>query len=224
MITERDLRNSVAVCGVAVGLVLAAGTRTSAHRLDELLQAARIGIAEDRVHFELDLTPGAAVADAITSDIDWDHDGAFSTAEQRAYVDRIFNELSLRAGDVQLRLTLTTFTFPSAEAFRTGDGVIAIRAAAPIAAPSPGAYRMFFDNRFRPDDSVYLANAMVPDSNRIAVTAQLRDERQSALTITYDVRRAEPRAAMLGVLLVSTAALSAVVVNRRRRFAITERA
>ena len=66
------------------GIVLApmifvvGATDLSAHRRDELLQAARIGIAADRVELELSLTPGIAVADDVIGTIDRDRDGVFS--------------------------------------------------------------------------------------------------------------------------------------------------
>ena len=68
-----------------VWLVVLASAPASAHRLDEYLQAARIGIDPDRVRIELDLTPGVSMAPRILSEIDRDHDGAVSREEARAY-------------------------------------------------------------------------------------------------------------------------------------------
>ena len=56
------------ICTAAVGL--------SAHRRDEHLQAARIAIELERVDVELDITPGADVADALVSAIDGDHEAS----------------------------------------------------------------------------------------------------------------------------------------------------
>lgn len=206
------MRNSKAAFVVAAGIILAAGTGASAHRLDELLQAARIGIAEDRVDLELDLTPGAAVADAVIADIDWDRDGAFSAPEQRAFVNRVFSELSLRAGDAPLTLSRPTFTFPGADVLRTGDGVIAIRAQASMPPRHEGAHQLSFDNRYRPERSVYLANALVPVTERIAVTAQHRDGIQSQLRIDYLIR-AKPHGALPYLGLTGVLAAVAMVVR-----------
>ena len=41
-----------------------------------------------------------------------------------------------------------------------------------------------------PDRSVYLANALVPESDQVAVTAQRRDGDQTELTIDYVLRTA----------------------------------
>ena len=49
------------------GLLLVLSASPSAHRLDEYLQAARLSLAHTRVELEIDLTPGASVADGIIS-------------------------------------------------------------------------------------------------------------------------------------------------------------
>jgi hypothetical protein len=61
------------------------GTPSSAHRLDEYLQAAMLSLEKDRVQVQLRLTPGVAVFPFIVSIIDTDSDGAISIGEQRAY-------------------------------------------------------------------------------------------------------------------------------------------
>ena len=53
-----------AVAALVLASAFAGGATLSAHRLDEYLQAARVGIEPDRLHLELDMTPGVAVADA----------------------------------------------------------------------------------------------------------------------------------------------------------------
>ena len=200
---------------VVVAAVFSAATQMSAHRLDELLQAARIGIAGDRVDLELDLTPGAAVADRLIADIDRDGDGSFSTKEQRAFIDRVIAEIKLTADGGALPLRSQTFTFPAPAAFRNGDGIIAIRATAPLAANFQGEHRLAFDNAYRRDISVYLANALVPETDRIAVTAQHRDAIQSHLTIAYEVRE-QQQATLPYASLTAIAAAIAVAVRARK--------
>ena len=214
MITERGLRkNSVRTIAIVVAAVFVAGARTSAHRLDELLQAARIGIAEDRVDLELDLAPGAAVADRMIAEIDRDGDGSFSTAEQRAFVDGVFAEIQMAVDGGRLRVSPRSFTFPAADAVRTGDGVIAIRASAPSHVASPGQHHLAFDNGYRRDISVYLANALVPETTRVAVTKQQRDGIQSRLTIVYEAH-VERQAALPYAGLA--AAIAAIAVAARK--------
>ena len=206
-------RNRLRTVAVVVAAVFVAAAQTSAHRLDELLQAARIGIAGDRVDLELDLTPGAAVSDRMIAEIDRDGDGSFSNDEQRSFVDRVFTQIKMTADGARLRVTPRSFTFPAAAAFRAGDGVIAIRAAAPMPASSQGAHHLAFQNDYGHDISVYLANALVPETNRVAVTGQERDGVQSRLIIAYDVRDRQPTALPLAG---ATALLAAIAVGSRR--------
>src|SRR5262245_65012781 len=75
--TEPGLRaSSRGTLTVACALVFALGSVLSAHRRDELLQAARIAVGPERVDLELDLTPGIDVADGVIADIDRDGNGA----------------------------------------------------------------------------------------------------------------------------------------------------
>ncbi len=53
-----------------------------------------------------------------------------------------------------------------------------------------GPHQLLFRNSHHPDRSVYLANALVPESDQIAVTAQRRDSDQSELIIDYVIRAA----------------------------------
>ena len=48
---------------VVVGWLCAAAP-AGAHRLDEYLQATRIGVSQNRIDLEIDLTAGAAIAAA----------------------------------------------------------------------------------------------------------------------------------------------------------------
>jgi hypothetical protein len=206
-------RNRLPTVTVVVAAVFVGGAQTSAHRLDQLLQAARIGIAEDRVELELDLTPGAAVSDRMIAEIDRDGDGSFSNDEQRSFVDRVFTRIEMTADGARLRVTPRSFTFPAAAAFRAGDGVIAIRAAAPMSANSQGAHHLAFQNDYGRDISVYLANALVPETHRVAVTGQQRDGVQSRLIITYDVRARQPTALPFAC---AAAVIAAIAVGSRR--------
>ena len=210
MTTAPGLRSASALTLAVVAVLTLAASGVSAHRLDELLQASRIGITGDRVDLELDLTPGVAVADAIVKDVDQNHDGIWSDDEQRAYVVRVLRDVRLAADGSVLPLTLTSFTFPPIEACREGVGVIAIRASSPLQSDR-GAHTLTLNNGYRIDSSAFLANALVPDSDRIAIHAQRRDGRQSELAIDYSVaadRRASalPYMGLTAVIALVTAA------------------
>src|SRR5262245_61337231 len=95
-ITERGLRSSRrAAAGIAFVAIAGLARGASAHRLDEYLQAARIGIDPGRVQLELDLTPGVAVAGKVIGDIDRDRDGVLSADEKRAYAAQVFGALAM---------------------------------------------------------------------------------------------------------------------------------
>ena len=171
----------------AVAIVTAGGT-VAAHRLDECLQAARIAIEPDHVEVELSLTPGVEVAGAMIDDIDRDGDDSLSATEQQAFVGRVVAALELAHDGRALDLVAGAATFTQIDALRRGEGTIQFRSLAGLTPPSQGAHHVSFTNRYRPEMSVYLANALVPDSDRIAVTAQRRTVEQRDLTIDYTLR------------------------------------
>src|SRR4029453_1912380 len=97
MTTERRLRSgSARVITLALLILVIGATSLSAHRRDELLQAARIGIAAGRIELELSLTPGIAIADDVIGAIDRDHDGVLSPEEQRNYTKEVLPRQSSR--------------------------------------------------------------------------------------------------------------------------------
>jgi hypothetical protein len=170
---------------VVVAVFFVARADVSAHRLDEYLQASRISVDADHVSIDLTLTPGAAVAPGIIAAIDTNGDGAMSSAEQQAYAADVIASLDVRLDQSRLPLRLVTSTFPDVAALRTGDGAIQLRVEASHTALANGAHQLFLKNGHRPQLSVYLANALVPDNARVTVTDQQRDGAQSELTIHY---------------------------------------
>jgi hypothetical protein len=183
----RSSRNSRRVA-FALGLVALAGAALSAHRRDEYLQAARIAIEPDHVQIELDLTPGIAVADSIIADIDRDRDGSISPSEERAYVDQVLGSLSLEIDGRPVVLRVTDSSVAPIPAMRGGEGTTKIDLMAPLSVGSAGPHHLSFRNAHRPDVSVYLANALVPESDRVAVTNQGRDYNQRTLDVDYVLR------------------------------------
>jgi hypothetical protein len=69
------------VCVAMLGLIFS--HTADAHRLDEYLQASQISIESGRIIVEINLTPGAAVADGVIAEIDRDADGELSPSEAR---------------------------------------------------------------------------------------------------------------------------------------------
>ena len=91
-------------------------------------------------------------------------------------------------------------------------------AAATLPRLSTGPDHLLFRNGHHPDRSVYLANALVPDSDEVAVTAQRRDADQTELTIDYVLHAApaRPLAAWLLGSLAAVFVLSGLLMRRVR--------
>jgi len=180
-----------------------------AHRRDEYLQAARLAIDPARVEIELDLTPGIALADTIIADIDRNRDGLFSPDEQQAYGSDVLAALTLDVDGTPVRMQPDAASFPDADAMRRGEGTIRLHLSATLPRLSAGVHQLLFRNSHHRDRGVYLANALVPESHRVAVTAQRRDEDQRELTIDYLLRPSP--ATSIPVWLLGSIAVAAVL-------------
>jgi hypothetical protein len=166
-------------------MTLLAGTDLSAHRSEDYLQAARIDVEPDSVLITLDLTPGFAVAESFIAALDRDRDGSLSAEEQGACVARILRALQAQIDERPLELRLLSSSFPEPTAFRQGEGTIRLTLQASLPTLPAGSHRLLFRNAHLAEHSAYLANALVPESTRVAVTAQRRTNDQSELTIEY---------------------------------------
>jgi len=213
-------RNNAAAIVLVAALIASSGERASAHRLDEYLQAARIGVEADRVDLELLLTPGAAVADTVLAAIDPDGDGVLATEERERYIAEVLGAIEIAIDGRSVHARATGATFPELHQLRGGEGAIRIQAVVDMAAQAHGPHRLLFRNHHQRAVSVYLANALVPRSDGVAVTAQLRDAAQHELTIEY-VMGNEARMP-LPVWPISAIGLALVIW--RARAAITPRA
>lgn len=186
----------------------------SAHRLDEYLQATRIGIGPDRIAIDIDLTPGANIADRVLGWIDTDRDGAISRAEGEAYVRGVLRDVSVDIDGVRTPLSNVNQEFPAWDAARLGTASIRVHAVTPARSLSPGHHRIAFANAHHPDESVYLANALAPADARIRIAEQQRDRLQRSLTIDYEVAGRWTR---FGWLASAAVMLGGFFYSRRRR-------
>jgi hypothetical protein len=219
MTTARSSRASSATAFVIVAAMsIALGAEVSAHRRDEYLQAARLAIDPDRVRIALDLTPGIAVAEAVLAEIDLDRNRSISAAEARAYANRVLNTVTLDVDGVPLGVELVDSVFPAIAALN-GDGTAQIHAVAPLPHLAEGLHHLRYRNAYRADIAVYLANALVPDSDRVIVGAQRRDVDQRELIVDYRLR-ADAAARVRGgfsVAITGALILAANVWWRRRQ-------
>lgn len=177
-----------------------AGTDVWAHRTDDYLQAARIGLEPDRVLITLDLTPGLDLAEPFIAALDHDRDGSLSTEEQRGYARQMAGALQARIDERPLEIRVVSWSFPELAAFRRGEGTIRLEILAPLTRVSAGSHRLVFRNAHLAGHSAYLANALVPESAHLAVTSQRRRPDQSEIAIDYTVEAESTRATLAGIL------------------------
>jgi hypothetical protein len=173
----------LAACVASLGLP----EPVKAHRLDEYLQAARFSIERNRLDFEIDLSPGAAVASRVFSSIDTNHDGRISDEEGRTYAEELRRAIELSIDGVPLALTFAPGQFPELAEMNAGTGMIRLHGTAEFPSVAAGRHALYYRNTHQPDISVYLSNALVPVDKQVEVTAQLRDNAQDELTIDYRV-------------------------------------
>jgi len=172
----------------------------SAHVLDEYLQAAQLTLTPDGVRVELRLTPGVDVADRVFALIDLDLNGEISSSEEQDYARRVLDNLTLELDQRRLPLALTATQFPARSEMKEGVGVIRFDLAAP-AVLSAGDHQLAFRNNYLSELGVYQANALVPATESIKITAQERDAQQHELRLHVRVAASATSPVWPGVLL-----------------------
>jgi hypothetical protein len=102
---------------------------------------------------------------------------------------------------------------------RRGEGAIRVDFGSRLPQLPAGPHSLRYRNTHRSDIGVYLANALIPTSDRVAITAQRRDTNQHELTIEYLLRGNSRPGSWYGVAaaLVVTLVLLAMFIARRRR-------
>jgi len=173
-------------------LAIALAREAGAHRLDEYLQATRIGVATSHIDVSLELTPGVAVADQILAVIDQDRDGQVSKKETAAYTQRVLDDLKIQLDEKALKLTVVETSFPAVKEMKAGAGIIRIKTTTPIERFSTGSHTLGFTNAHLPSMSVYLVNALVPKDPAIKINKQTRDELQKYYRLEFGVRPQAP--------------------------------
>ena len=175
------------MAAAAVAVLLAGVRAADAHQLDEYLQATRIALEHDRIALEIGLTPGVAVAEQIFATIDRNSDHQISGPEIEAYGRMVLQDLLLEFDGRPYPLTLARAECPPWSDMREGVGTIRLQATADVPVGTAGHHQLQFANTHRPDISVYLVNALVPEDNQIEITGQSRDYAQHELTVAYRI-------------------------------------
>jgi hypothetical protein len=186
-------------------LVVVAAPVLPAHQLDEYLQTTRLDLSRERIVVELQLTPGAAIANDVLAVIDRDGNGMVAPDELDAYTQRILRDVSLRVDDRRVSLAVRRVTFPEWDAVRDGMGTIRIEAVGTVAIGQPGVHRIVYENVHWPGAGVYLVNALKPSTGDVVIGAQRRDRRQHQLDLDVAVRSSAAPAlwAVVGLALLS---------------------
>lgn len=158
-----------------------------AHRTDEYLQATLIDIEPRFIRLDVSLTPGIETFSMVGPLLDRDHDGDLSPAEAASYAEQVRMDLQLRVDGQPLELELQNHQFPVLQELRDGTGSIHIEMKARFGSESAdGIHQLSFENHHLSAISVYLVNAVVPDSTEIQTGQQFRSTNQSDFRISYE--------------------------------------
>ena len=182
------------------------------HALDEYVQSLKVGVAAGRIEIHLALTPGINIADQVIRRIDTDRDDVLSAEEAEAYGRSVLADLSARMDGREASLALARVELPMPGDLRAGNAAIRIDAIF-ADAPRRGEHRLAIRNAHLTTTSVYLANALVPDSPDLRIVRQSRDPRQQNYELTYSIGGAVGSRWMWTLLAFT----SLVVLVRARR-------
>lgn len=163
-----------------------------AHRLDEYLQAARLGITSTRIELRLDLTPGVAIAEKLLDLIDPHRHDIIPRRELKTYSQRVLQDIHMELDGKPQHLKLVHATFPTRTEMEAGEGTIQLQATAALRKLKAGPHVLLFRNDHLPGMSVYLANALAPENTLIHITQQIRDERQQEYRLYFKVSTPPP--------------------------------
>jgi hypothetical protein len=173
--------NAAAV--IVAGIFLCAGV-SSAHRIDEYLQATLLSVEAGRVRASMRLIPGVLVAPQVIAAIDSNGDGAFSDGEKRAYAQRVIDDLLLAIDGTSVKPTIISWSYPEPAQMREGLGEIHIEYKVDLTY-SRRNRSLTLTNRHLNSSSVYLVNALAPQDRGIRILAQKRNEKQSSYELDY---------------------------------------
>jgi hypothetical protein len=155
-----------------------------AHRIDEYLQATLLTMERDHVRASMRLIPGVLVASSVIDAIDSDHDGTFSEAEERAYAQRVVEDLAITLDEKPVRPLLGAFSFPQPSQLRDGLGEIHIDYTVDL--PIGGLDRtLTLVNQHLRANSVYLVNVLAPQNGDVTIVSQKRNQQQSVYELDF---------------------------------------
>ena len=160
---------------------------TSAHPLDQYLQATYITVAPAQIVVELDLSPGVLVAPETLAALDTDGDQQISDAEGRAYAETIVRNVALQVDGLAMTLTITKVETPTYLAYQAGYGTMRIFTAAPLAPGLTGTHSIAFANNNAPTGATYQVNTFIESGAAITLGKQNRNESQQTIAVDYTI-------------------------------------
>jgi hypothetical protein len=172
------------LCGAAAALLMALATPAHAHRLDELLQSATLRVTPERVALHLRLVPGVNVAQQMWENIDLDHDGDISLAEQQTYVRQVLADTVLRIDDESVAPEVVAAWFPIQADVKKGIGQISLSFQVRHVF-AKGAHQVALTLRHCRAFSVYLVNTLAPVGDDIQITSQRRSADQADYELNF---------------------------------------
>jgi hypothetical protein len=180
--------------------LVALPSRVAAHQLDEYLQATIVAIEPGEIRFQINLTPGIAVAEQVLGLIDRNGDGMISTNESAAYAELVKRDLVVRLDRRSVELKLARSYFPEPAELRTGWGIIQMEYSCKANPLGAGPHKLTLENRHMPGRSVYLFNAAQSKSAAVQITEQKRNENQSIGEIAFEFYPAPQPSKTLGIV------------------------
>ena len=173
----------------SLAILMAIPRTAECHQLDEYLQATRIGVFEEHLTLEIDLTPGVAIANRVFAAVDRDGDGTLSPAERDQYVRQVIADVAVSVDGRPASIALGRSEWPTWDAMREGTGTIRLEAVVRTGVLDAGRHRVRVVNTHQPEMSVYLINALMPSDRSIGITSQRRDVQQHGIDLELDVTR-----------------------------------
>ncbi|MEA3187726.1 MAG: hypothetical protein QOD99_1556, partial [Chthoniobacter sp.] len=104
------------------------------------------------------------------------------------YAELLKRDLIVRLDQQNIKLRHTASNFPEPAELRTGFGIIQLEFTVMSGSLAGGAHRLSVENRHLPTASVYLFNAAKPVADAVEITAQRRNENQSACEIFFTIQ------------------------------------
>jgi hypothetical protein len=170
-------------------LAVAAPGDAMAAAVDEVTQSAELTLRPGEVRLQLDISPGAQVAQSVLRQIDADGDAVISDREGKAFGRLVLDQIHLTVDDRAAAWRLETVTAPPHENLRSGAGAIRILAVA-RRADREGVHTLTFENRYDPAPSQAKANVLVQQGRwRYEVAGETQGADGRRLTVYYESAR-----------------------------------